>query len=416
MTRWQWDADAAAGSAGAPGESGVEAAAPLSRWNGGWFDCPRCDRVVTGLVREGPASPASSYSHSHCSPVCEAGRDPDPEDPWATAGVPGANFREVELNDAPPAHLMVHVPEGEGLPALLFLHGAVTYIYPESLWWDVRMLVQKNAVVREQFVVVAPFGTRGEPLAVVSETRRKATRFGVEVPYAEYFDEERIWEAFLRFCESLGPKRVDLSRLHVMGYSMGGQGAWNLAVRHGSCLASCAPFAGKCAWLGDSYTHGKRTLQELEALPIRSYCGYEDNRAYAWGDFTWIAGHRGKNNYEHERKEGLPDGISVDIFSWGDRLSLHLLSGTPTAHCVWEPVLYNEEVFGLFGWMAGLRCSRAESCTLLGASPRAAPVTASMQVCGEDGQSDEDAPMVVTTASADLAENAGEAAAWQWSA
>lgn len=104
------------------------------------------------------------------------------------------------------------------MPAVLWLHGAMTYIWPETLYKDLRRCVDANAVAR-RMLIVAPLATCGEPLAVVSETRRKENRYGVEEPYVDSFDADRTWSAFLAVCHALGPERVDFGRLCVTGLS-----------------------------------------------------------------------------------------------------------------------------------------------------------------------------------------------------
>merc|ERR1719329_263056 len=163
----------------------VERAAPSG---GGWFACAGCYRVVTCLVHGSGPSDWGWYSRTHCCLPCERGQGHDP-DPWMCAGTPSLYFREVALPSGLKAHCLVHVPkDAHGAPAALFLHGGVTYVYPETLWWDLRNLLEENAVVRERFVVVAPFACVGEPLARISEYRTKADRFGNVVKYVDDFD------------------------------------------------------------------------------------------------------------------------------------------------------------------------------------------------------------------------------------
>lgn len=252
-----------------------------------------------------------------------------------------------------PVHFLLHVPEERhtSLPAVLFLHGGVTYVYPESLWWDVRGLVKKNQVVRERFVVVAPFASVREPIAVISKTRTKANRFGVTVPYVDDFDVELTWQTFLLVCQSLG---CDMSRLSVVGYSMGGQAAWDLMCRHGSHLAAGVPFAACCCWKGDSWKLQDVVLN-LSRVTIRSYCGKADT-TYSWRDFSWIAERRGRAPYPWQRNQDHADGVSTEVFEWDWRLQLCLVSGTASCHCCWDVVFHNEESFLLFTWLEQIHC------------------------------------------------------------
>ena len=112
------------------------------------FKCPACDRMVTGLVQKGHPHPEKGhavYSHSHCCQSCERG-GPHGEK-WLCAGVPAALFQSVELNTTGVQqlqHYLLHDPGGPLRPVLLFLHGA------------------NNQTLRENFIIIAPFGSVGE--------------------------------------------------------------------------------------------------------------------------------------------------------------------------------------------------------------------------------------------------------------
>lgn len=250
------------------------------------------------------------------------------------------------------AHYLYHVPDGvSDAPAVLFLHGGVTYVYPETLWWDIRNLLEKNAVARERFVVIAPFATVAEPLAVVSSTRRKADRFGNDKPYVDDFDHDLVWNVFMEACRSLGEGRVDLSRLHVIGYSMGAQSAWNIMARYGSQLAAAAVFAGCCSWQAFGWDSEDTIFENLKQLATRSYHGEEDTGTYSWRDFQWLAERSGVPRDPVERVESHVDGMTLKAYSWGDLLQLFLMRGTSSAHCCWDEVLHNEGSFKLFSWL-----------------------------------------------------------------
>eukprot|EP00913_Durusdinium_trenchii_P009669 g9086.t1 len=121
--------------------------------------------MVISKVQRGHPHPGKHhvYSYTHCCQPCEQGQSTHAES-WACAGVPSALFRSVKLNSGL-QHYLLHDPGGDSLPVVLFLHGANTYIYPETLWWDVEKLVEKNEIVRDGFIVIAPFGSMGETLA-----------------------------------------------------------------------------------------------------------------------------------------------------------------------------------------------------------------------------------------------------------
>ena len=136
-----------------------------------WFECPGCDKIVTGLVcGTGPKDDNSYYSKTHCCLQCERGEGSQSSDVWACPAIPKGSFRATALPSCDvPAHYILHLPETAGaLPTIFFLHGGVTYIYPESLWCDVQHLVARNPVVRKRFIVIAPFAAIGEPIATFS--------------------------------------------------------------------------------------------------------------------------------------------------------------------------------------------------------------------------------------------------------
>jgi len=332
-----------------------------------WLPCPGCDRFVTGLVRGGwPKGGHHIYSQSHCCIACERGASGGHcEDPWACAGLPGTLLRQhrLPITEAP-AHYLLWEPDPNGcvappFPAILFLHGSVQYLYPETLWWDLRDLVTRNIAVREGFVVVAPFASAGEPLARVSDWT-KLDRFGDDVPYVDGFDEVRVWAVFLGALQVLGPDRVDASRLHVVGYSMGGQAAWNLAVRYGSRLASVVPFAGRCGWHEDAWAMQEQVLTELRNLFIWCYCGEADTSAVSWRDFWWLADQRGLATVSTKCTEShvIPEQGVVEevVHAWGANLHLSLVRSIVSCHCIWNVILHNEDAFTLFTRMCVLRC------------------------------------------------------------
>ena len=288
-------------------------------------------------------------------------------------------FKEATVNgtDAP-AHYLYHVPDGAAeSPAVLFLHGGLTYVYPETLWWEIRTLLHKNDVARERFVVIVPFATAGEPLAVVSSTRRKADRFGNDQPYVDDFHDQLVWTLFLDACRALGEGCVDFSRLYVIGYSMGAQSAWNIMGKYGSQLAAAAVFAGCCSWQAFGWDSEESVFANLRHLAIRSYHGEADSRTYSWRDFQWLAEKRGMVKVPVERAEAHVQGMSLKAYCWDDCLQLNLMQGTASAHCCWEEVLHNEGSFKLFSWLESHRITglrQAEVTDQLAAASAALPI------------------------------------------
>mmetsp|Transcript_112535 Transcript_112535/g.363390 ORF Transcript_112535/g.363390 Transcript_112535/m.363390 type:complete len:407 (+) Transcript_112535:56-1276(+) len=162
-----------------------------------WFQCPSCDKTVTGLVRGTGPENTDLMSRTHCCRCCQNGSGHDAH--WC-AGLPSQMFREVEIPgddpSSPPlrAHYLLvepHERKARPAPALLWLHGAATYTWPETLCKDVQAFVDANPATRG-FAVIAPLATSGESLAEVSDWRRKQDRFQNDVPYVETFHVQRI--------------------------------------------------------------------------------------------------------------------------------------------------------------------------------------------------------------------------------
>eukprot|EP00929_Paragymnodinium_shiwhaense_P038619 TRINITY_DN20392_c0_g1_i1.p1 TRINITY_DN20392_c0_g1~~TRINITY_DN20392_c0_g1_i1.p1 ORF type:complete len:365 (+),score=39.40 TRINITY_DN20392_c0_g1_i1:72-1166(+) len=326
---------------------------------GPWFRCARegCDRVVTATVKGHGPKNEEYYSKTHCCLACERGEGHGAQR-WECPSVPAWSFMQVDMPDVPePAHALVHVPlrseKTPPLPAVLFVHGAFTYVYPETLWDDMRSLVDMNRVVRDRFVVIAPFGTRGEPLAVVSEWRTKADRYGNVKPYVEEFHKDHLWASFVCACKKLGPDVVDMARLHAIGYSMGAQAVWDLALAYGSRLAGVIPFAGKCSWKRFGWDRGEQISRELKELAIRSFHGEEDKETSTWKDFVWIGKLRGAESFCTRTLESSSENLKLVAHQWGPALELCYLQ--ETSHCCWAQVWRNEDAFGLFEWMESLK-------------------------------------------------------------
>ena len=364
----------------------------LDEWRR-WFQCPACDRMVTGLVQKGHPHPEKGhavYSHSHCCQSCERG-GPHGEK-WLCAGVPAALFQSVELNTTGVQqlqHYLLHDPGGPLRPVLLFLHGANTYIYPETLWWDLIGLVSNNQTLRENFIIIAPFGSVGEPV-VHPSSWNKADRFYNQIPYVKCFDPEILWDFFISAlraldegldCDEGGPRRFDPARLHVTGYSMGGQATWGLANLFGSRLASAAPMAARCAWEDDAWNQQESIIGEMLRLPLWSYAGKADTRAVSWRDLWWLADERGHETKAFESVISTENGVKATVHTWSPNLSVSLLEGTPTDHCIWDSVFHNEAAFGLFSRMLQSSCESPPSIDVTEAR-FPAKKNARLRVCG----------------------------------
>lgn len=346
----------------------------------GWFQCPGCTLVVTGLVRGSGPENQHNISRTHCCKKCELGGGAQGilhDRNWC-AGVPGAIFREVSIpSSARPSHYLLHLPEqsqdGSAMipaPAVLFLHGGMTYIWPEQHHKDTFGFLDANAAARK-CVVIAPFATPGEPLSVVEgwtvqgqrRFREKKDRHGNIISYIDQFDEQLVWETFLAACRQLGPRQVDFSRLCVTGLSMGGQATWNIAVRYGSQLAAAAPLAGRCSWKGVAeYANAEKCSEQMKGLPLRSYAVSEDTSAVSEQDFRWAA--RGNGHFDREEQiRDIGRQRSAKCISFGPDLQLHMLlgmtrtDGRPENHNCWDAVLREDDTFGLFTWFQIVRCA-----------------------------------------------------------
>lgn len=321
-----------------------------------WFQCPGCDMVVTGQVLGTGPKNQEAICRTHCCKNCAAG-NPQHGHPWC-AGVPGAVFRSAPvLGGSRTGHYLLFQPEEHSgpAPAVLFLHGAMTYVWPETLYKDVCSFRDVNAIAR-RFVIVVPFAAKEEPAAVVSIRRTKEDRRGNVIPYVEEFNLDVVWELFLDACRSLGSQKVDFSRLSAMGFSMGGQATWDLAVRHGSSLAAIAPMAARCSWKG-GWGAAESFFLELKDIDIRAFSGSDDKHSFALDDFSWIATKRGESK-EAQKEASSHGSISIETHVWGNRLQLCLLGGgLQSNHVCWPPVLKDEDVFGLFTWLARTHCA-----------------------------------------------------------
>jgi len=256
-----------------------------------------------------------NISPTHCCNRCAGGEGHDPL--WC-AGVPGNWLKAVKVPSsdpsAPPvtAHALVLLPEGGSAvgpaPAVLWLHGAMTYVWPETMAQDLDF-VRKNNVAARNFVFIAPFATDGEVLAKVSSYRRKNDRFGNDRAYGETFDIQKTWECFQAVCEALGPEVVDFDRRSVTGLSMGGQATWHVALRYGSQLAAIAPMAGACKWPEHCYDKAD-VANQMKHVSIRTYSMKPDTGSFSWKDLEWVAKIRGCQRVAQEKEGTLPEARS----------------------------------------------------------------------------------------------------------
>mmetsp|Transcript_23844 Transcript_23844/g.69013 ORF Transcript_23844/g.69013 Transcript_23844/m.69013 type:complete len:416 (-) Transcript_23844:61-1308(-) len=329
-----------------------------------WFACPGCDRVVPGCVRDLGPKNVELISRTHCCRTCEAGGGGHNAD-WWCAGTPRHQFHSVELpcrdryRRPLVAHYILHLPDSPGpLPALLFLHGGATYMWPETLAQEVDSLVATNPVART-FIIIAPFATKGEPLAERSQYRWIKDRYENSIRYVDAFDTELTLECYTAACRRLGPGVVDLARLCITGYSMGAQAAWDLARQHGTMFSAIAPLAGRMVWPPNGWRREEQAFCQLRDLAVWAFSVATDETTYNASDFTWLAEKRGlpiePTTNERERLPFGPEELESRI--WDDNLRLFLIHGSPDAHNCWDYVWRNEPCIGLFRWLATRRKS-----------------------------------------------------------
>lgn len=360
-----------------------------------WFQCPGCDRIVTGMVREGGPRNHEHICPTHCCFLCKQGRG---HDDWWCAGTPASVFREAMVSlpsfassasprraaavarratravatkaeeprdrrEVAKAHYILHEPDWSvveaPVPACLLLHGGLTYVWPETLHGELARLVERNPVAA-RFVLVAPLATKGEPLAVRTNLRKVPNRFEREVPYVESFDPELTWECFLAACQALGPERIDFSRLSATGFSMGAQACWDLALSKGSLLSAIAPMAGSCLWPMDAWSRQDGWLDELGLVAIKAFSIETDFWSYKLADFEWLARRRGLYSGAAFSVATLPEvdygpGVEVTYRSWGHLAQLGLIRGWRDGHNCWDLVYHGEETFHLFEWLASMQ-------------------------------------------------------------
>merc|ERR1712232_1048519 len=134
-----------------------------------------------------------------------------------------------------------------------------------------------------KFIFVAAVGSVSEPIVIPNPYRMKRDRSGSEVAYVEKFDARKVWKYFLELCaKPFQPGlRADPTRLSAMGYSMGGQAVWDLAVYRGDSLAAAVPFACACVWDDDSWERIREVKNNLMHLSLRQHSGERDWYAYA---------------------------------------------------------------------------------------------------------------------------------------
>jgi len=143
---------------------------------------------------------------------------------------------------------LLHVPAGYGKdnrrwPLLLYLHGGQGRgrEFAKMAWYPIIQMVSEGASL--PLIVLAP-----------------------QCPEGETWIDPDLVVAMLD--EVLASYRVDPDRVYLVGYSMGGEGAWLLAYRHPELFAAVAPMSGFCNPLWAT---------RLARLPVWAFHGAKDD-------------------------------------------------------------------------------------------------------------------------------------------
>ncbi|MDQ6649195.1 MAG: alpha/beta hydrolase-fold protein [Actinomycetota bacterium] len=190
--------------------------------------------------------PRASDPRAHCSPGAAAGALTQPTGLSFQAGLarpatetgPGrVETIQVPAPDAPGGQHEVwiyrpDVPDSATLPVVYFLHGVPGGDRDIEQSMIVPFLEQSFAEGQRPFVVVAPDG---------NSTGAEDSEWG-DSPAGGVRVESFVTGALIEAVE--GSARRDAPHRAIMGFSMGGYGAMNLAMRHRDLYGSVASLAG----------------------------------------------------------------------------------------------------------------------------------------------------------------------------
>jgi len=196
----------------------------------------------------------------------------------ALAGEPPKGFvpvqHEVSISRTVRLRYLLHLPEGYGnddrrWPLLLYLHGGLGRgrDFAKMGWYPIIQMVSEG--VSLSLIVLAP-----------------------QCPEGETWTDPDVLVAVLD--EVLASYRVDPDRVYLVGYSMGGEGAWFLAYRHPEVFAAIAPMSGYCNPLWAT---------RLARLPVWAFHGAKDDLISVGATERMVA---------ELRKEGGDVKVSID--------------------------------------------------------------------------------------------------------
>lgn len=156
----------------------------------------------------------------------------------------------ITRNDQTVQPFYVHLPEAydpsEQWPLIVFLHGyvpSITVLDPWVLSDEVCKIAERNGAI-----LAIPYGRRNTDFQGVGEV-----------------DIFRVIEEMHRIFS------IDDDRIHLSGVSMGGMGAWNMALRHPGVFAATTPISGQTdmfRWWG---------WNPLEMTPFKRFLVEWDN-------------------------------------------------------------------------------------------------------------------------------------------
>ncbi|CAE8607649.1 unnamed protein product [Polarella glacialis] len=249
-----------------------------------------------------------------------------------------------------------------GWPVLLLLQG--TGEISGGDWGSRFGLLHRTAW--ESFVVVAPFApnyNRSSPVLAWTDSG-----WGMRV---SRFNEDAVLHLLEHALHDLQQERgesfVDLGRICVSGFSLGGEATWNIAARFGHLLAAVAPMA--CCGSDDA-VYTEQGAWNLTSLPMRVYQTASERPHYRSDkQVEWVGKYKTWQR-EPRKRETEIGGLTVGISAYGGdgchagvelwEIQRWQKNEEPNArdmknHDVWSLVYRDEADYGLFSWLLQAR-------------------------------------------------------------
>eukprot|EP00747_Dinoflagellata_sp_TGD_P165444 gnl/TRDRNA2_/TRDRNA2_186725_c0_seq1.p1 gnl/TRDRNA2_/TRDRNA2_186725_c0~~gnl/TRDRNA2_/TRDRNA2_186725_c0_seq1.p1 ORF type:complete len:830 (-),score=123.94 gnl/TRDRNA2_/TRDRNA2_186725_c0_seq1:199-2598(-) len=270
------------------------------------------------------------------------------------------------------AHYMALIPAmvdqrpEEGWPVLLVLQGTGQL---GRDWKSQFSFFHEKAL--ENFVIITPFAPNWHSPVL----REEESAWGVRV---SRFNEDATMYLFEHALHELfqvyGQGFVDLGRICITGYSLGGEATWNIAARFGQFFAAAAPMA--CCGSDDAiYT--AQGAWNLSMLPLRAYQTATERYHYKANANVEFAGRCAGWQREPCVRHDTISGLSVRVAAYGDAVTElweiqrwedgeEVDTRALKNHDVWSIVLGDEDGYGLFSWL--LQARNPCECRLTGFS------------------------------------------------